>query len=498
MYYGAAHGSLCRPHTAHVQASEPTEQKPERMHFQREGMELSVLDFGGSGSPVLLLHGLAGYAGEWSDTAAWLVRNHRVLGLDERGHGHSTRIPADVSRDAHVADVAYVIEHLGLGQVVLVGQSLGGSLAFVTAARHPELVRGLVVAEACPDADPDGEGVAGIRRWLDRWPLPFASREDAVEFFGGPSLYASSWSGGLEQREDGWWPRFDADVMLRTLSEGTSVSYWEEWQRVRCSTLLVRAGNGFFPTDYLQAMAARLPGARFVDIPDAKHDVHLDRPEQWRAALSEFLAALAPANVTGTLSTYEQGIDAYIRDSVRTPGHEDFLRRVLELLPHGAHMLELGTGPGHDALFFESGGVNVRRTDGAIGFVARLRAGGLQAGVLEITSGDFGGPYDVVFANAVLVHLTDAQLDLVLAKAFLAVRPGGLLAFTVKEGDGDAWSTAKVGRPRFFNYWREPSLLEHVLAAGWRPLSVKHVQGRTEPWINVICSSPGVSSASTT
>lgn len=39
--------------------------------------------------------------------------------------------------------------------------------------------------------------------------------------------------------------------------------------------------------------------------------------------------------------------------------------------------------------------------------------------------------------------------------------------------------------------WREPELLEHVLAAGWRPLSVKHVQGRTEPWINVICSRSG-------
>jgi hypothetical protein len=59
----------------------------------------------------------------------------------------------------------------------------------------------------------------------------------------------------------------------------------------------------------------------------------------------------AAENVSGTLNTYEQSIDAYIRDSARTPGHEDFLARVLELLPRGAHMLELGTGPGHDALF---------------------------------------------------------------------------------------------------------------------------------------------------
>jgi pimeloyl-ACP methyl ester carboxylesterase len=458
------------------------------MRFRREDVELSVLDFGGGGPPVLLLHGLAGYAGEWSDTAASLVREHRVLALDERGHGQSTRRPADISRDAHVADVAFVIEQLGLGPVVLVGQSLGGSLAFVTAARRPDLVRGVVVAEATPDADADGEGVAGILRWLESWPMPFASREAAVEFFGGPSLYADAWVGGLERREDGWWPRFDADVIVRTLSEGTSVDYWEEWQSVRCPTLVVRAGNGFFAAEYLQAMAARLPGARLVDIADARHDVHLDRPVRWCEAITDFLAALPAANVSGTLNTYEQSVDAYVRDSVRTPGHEDFLRRVLELLPRGAHMLELGTGPGQDALFFEAGGVNVTRTDGTLGFVERLRAGGLQAEVLEITSDDFGGPYDVVFANAVLVHLTDAQLDLVLAKAFGAVSPGGLLAFTVKEGDGEAWSTAKVGRPRFFHYWRERALLEHVLAAGWNPLSVKHVQGRVEPWINVVCA----------
>lgn len=193
--------------------------------------------------------------------------------------------------------------------------------------------------------------------------------------------------------------------------------------------------------------------------------------------------------MSGTLSAYEQGIDAYIRDSVRTPGHEDFLQRVLELLTPAAHMLELGTGPGHDALFFEAGGVNVRRTDGALGFVVRLRESGLRADVLEMTTEEFGGPYDAVFANAVLVHLTDSQLDVVLAKASRAVRPGGLLAFTVKEGDGEAWSAAKVGRPRFFNYWREPVLLERLAAAGWRPLSVEHVCGGTESWINVICAS---------
>jgi pimeloyl-ACP methyl ester carboxylesterase len=265
------------------------------LSFEREDIRLACLDFGGSGPPVLLLHGLAGHAGEWSETASWLTGNHRVLALDERGHGRSTRAPKDVSREAHVSDVAFVIDQLNLGPVILIGQSLGGNLAFLVAARHPDLIHGLVVAEACPDADPDGAGVAETRRWLEGWPTPFPSREAAVTFFKGTPLYAGAWADGLEYREGGWWPRFDAEVMVRTLREGIRCDYWDEWERIRCPTLVVRAGKGFFPADVLQAMAGRLPGARFVEIPGAAHDLHLDRPGEWRAAVAGFLATLKPA-----------------------------------------------------------------------------------------------------------------------------------------------------------------------------------------------------------
>jgi pimeloyl-ACP methyl ester carboxylesterase len=118
--------------------------------LHREGVQIACLDFGGRGPPVLLLHGLAGHAAEWTDTARWLTESHRVLALDLRGHGRSEHAPGDVSRGAHVADVAFATERLGSAPVVLVGQSLGGHLAMLVAARHPTLVRGLVVVEASP------------------------------------------------------------------------------------------------------------------------------------------------------------------------------------------------------------------------------------------------------------------------------------------------------------------------------------------------------------
>src|SRR5436190_22374251 len=95
-----------------------------------------------------MLHGLGGYAGEWSDTARWLTARARVVALDARGHGASTRYPADVSSAALVDDAAFAVEHFGIAPVVAIGQSLGGLIALLLAARHPELVSGLVVAEA--------------------------------------------------------------------------------------------------------------------------------------------------------------------------------------------------------------------------------------------------------------------------------------------------------------------------------------------------------------
>jgi pimeloyl-ACP methyl ester carboxylesterase len=266
------------------------------MLLKRDGVRLAALDFGGDGVPALLLHGLAGYAGEWADTARWLTARCRVVALDARGHGGSERSPADVSRAAHVADAAFAIERLELGPAVVVGQSLGGQTALLLAARRPDLVRGLVLADAGPAGVGDERAVeanvADLVAALGRWPVPFASREAAVAFFGGPSLSAEAWAGGLEQRDGGWWPRFEVEVMARTLREATSRSYWEEWARIGCPALVVRAGRGQLALADTRAMAQRGRRVEVVDLPDAGHDLHLEAPEQWRAAVARFLDGL--------------------------------------------------------------------------------------------------------------------------------------------------------------------------------------------------------------
>ena len=122
--------------------------------------------------------------------------------------------------------------------------------------------------------------------------MPFGSRDEAVEFFGGPSLNADAWADGLEHRDGGWWPRFEIDVMVRTLREAVSRSLWAEWERISCPSLVVRAGDGSVAPGDAQAMAARGQHARVVELAGAKHDLHLDRPAEWRAALTEFVDSL--------------------------------------------------------------------------------------------------------------------------------------------------------------------------------------------------------------
>ncbi|GGQ24698.1 alpha/beta fold hydrolase [Streptomyces griseomycini] len=243
---------------------------------ERDGVRLSCRDWGGSGPPVVLLHGLAGHAGEWDALARDLSPSHRVVAVDQRGHGASERRPRDVSRAAYVADVAEVCRRLGLHRPVLVGQSLGGHTALLTAAAHPDLVRALVLVEAGPGGP--GPGVqAEIGGWLDSWPVPFPSREAAVAFHGGGPV-GEGWAAGLEERPDGWWPRFDRDVMVASLAENARRSFWDEWAGVTCPTLVVLAQSGFLPPEEITGMLARRPETTAVSVPGTGHDLHLEQP----------------------------------------------------------------------------------------------------------------------------------------------------------------------------------------------------------------------------
>jgi pimeloyl-ACP methyl ester carboxylesterase len=257
----------------------------------RAGTRLALRDFGGEGPPALLVHGLAGHAEEWSETATWLCESRHVFALDLRGHGRSEWRPADVSAAALRDDVCFALEWIDDGPAALIGQSLGGRIAISAAADRPELVAILVVAEAGPDGGTEAAArkAAEVRSALERWPVPFSDASVAETFFGGPSDRARAWIQGLERAPGGLRPRFDVDVMERMLREVTARDCWRDWSRVACPALIVRGAEGDLPLEEACRMEAELPLSRRVELPGSGHEVHLDQPALWRDIVSEFL-----------------------------------------------------------------------------------------------------------------------------------------------------------------------------------------------------------------
>ena len=124
------------------------------------------------GPPVVLAHGMTDNARCYERVIDHLAPKYEVIAYDARGHGGSGRIGGGVAPDAMVGDLAALIAALRLEQPVLVGHSMGAVTAALTAARNPELARGVVLEDPplplghTLGIDP-GEPLLSSPRWRD-------------------------------------------------------------------------------------------------------------------------------------------------------------------------------------------------------------------------------------------------------------------------------------------------------------------------------------------
>ena len=117
----------------------------------QDSVKLEVLDWGGSGRPVILLHGGNSTAHEFDQFAPKLTGSYHVYGITRRGCGASSApapTDANYSADRLGDDVLAVIAKLGMDSPVLVGHSLGGQELSSIGSRHPEKVAGLIYLDA--------------------------------------------------------------------------------------------------------------------------------------------------------------------------------------------------------------------------------------------------------------------------------------------------------------------------------------------------------------
>ena len=111
------------------------------------GTTIAYEERGHGGPPFVFIHGWACDRSFWRPQFDELSRDHRCVALDLRGRGDSPAVPPYDSTTA-AADVAAVIQSLGLGAAILVGHSLGGLVALLVNDSHPELVQGIVLGDS--------------------------------------------------------------------------------------------------------------------------------------------------------------------------------------------------------------------------------------------------------------------------------------------------------------------------------------------------------------
>jgi SAM-dependent methyltransferase len=189
-----------------------------------------------------------------------------------------------------------------------------------------------------------------------------------------------------------------------------------------------------------------------------------------------------------TLAAYEAHVPEYLASNspVLPSSLAAWLDVALAPYPH-AQILEIGSGPGKIAEYLIEQGHRVDLTDAAAAFVRHLLERGHPARSFNVLTDPVPEGYDVILANAVFLHLTRQQLANSLRRLQAALAPGGRLAFTVKQGDGEEWSTAKLGAARYFCYWQAEPLRDSVIAAGFASAQVtRWTAASGQPFLAVI------------
>jgi pimeloyl-ACP methyl ester carboxylesterase len=265
------------------------------------GLRFHFRAWGSRSTPTLvILHGATSHARSNDGLARAMADRCRVLAYDQRGHGE-TDWAKNYAIDSMLGDLAAFIRQLGLGRVALVGYSMGGVVAYLYAAQHPEQVDRLVIGDIGPNLATSaaaaqaqaGFGMAAqavfdepetavqIARALD----PLAAEADLREH----TLY------NLVQRDDGHWAwRFDGAGLARDLfSHGPSeAEQWNSLSQLRCPTLLLRgAQSEMLSLDEAERMAKTIQNCRFVEIPSSGHPIPLDNPAGLLAAVEPFLVS---------------------------------------------------------------------------------------------------------------------------------------------------------------------------------------------------------------
>lgn len=168
--------------------------------------------------------------------------------------------------------------------------------------------------------------------------------------------------------------------------------------------------------------------------------------------------------VKRTVESYDRMVDAYLAEwhdrGVMERHIDHFVRLVPKRHPKPI-VADIGCGPGFDSAILRDRGLNVVGLDLSWGMVRAanqiFRGSYVQADMCHLPLASL---FDGLWVNASLLHLPRHKVPAALSGFATALRPGGCLFLSVKEGQGEAWQEQAYGHrePRFFTYWRRDEL----------------------------------------
>jgi pimeloyl-ACP methyl ester carboxylesterase len=244
-----------------------------------------------TGSTMLVVvNGLGGLAWSWARFTAALPAGLETLVLDLPGHGEVAPA-ADYRYGAIVAQVD--VRVAGLDHFALLGHSVGGAVAWLYAARHPDRVSRLILVEpAAPHQSPFLRGPAPA----PVHPYSFASPAEAQQWLVrlDPSVTEEDVRRDYRQRGDGRWePDHDPAIFPALVEDGREHGddFRAELGLIRTPTLVVWAERTFTTAEQRAEIVDAIPNARSVVVEGAGHLVNRERPGALAALVAEFLRA---------------------------------------------------------------------------------------------------------------------------------------------------------------------------------------------------------------